>query len=260
MKDAILYFIDSLLRYKFEGETAQWNTTIFLLIDIPILIISSIFYQLSDIKRYSKYYIFFNIDIISILLTYIILFIFIILDNLNIYEFISKFNTIIIILISIIKYLINKSIFYRLFNMILVVSFVSFISFRLHNNPSIYIAYISIFLIILIDRKYLFLLIYTIVLIPLLILRFYNIYLLDGFYFSFVLYMPLLLFIFAFGKFCIFCFKYTKRIILEKWLKQGGRVYRQPNGEDIGYRPVTKSTPALDKMRSNRKIHEDEDK
>lgn len=252
MEDIISFFSDSLLGYKFEGEAAGWTMVIFLLIDIPLLVIGSILYQLSDLKRYSKHYIFFNMDIISILLMYIVFIDF----KLNIYEFIIKFNTIIIILISIIKYLINKSIFYRLLNMILVVLS---ISFGLNNNFSIYIVYITIFLIILIDRKYLFLLIYTIILILLLILRFYNIYLLDGFYFSFVLYMPLLLFIFAFGKFCIFCFKYTKRIILEKWLKQGGRVYRQPNGEDIGYRPKTSSTPALEKMYSKKKLHEDKD-
>lgn len=40
----------------------------------------------------------------------------------------------------------------------------------------------------------------------------------------------------------------------------GEAVYRQPNGEDIGYRPETKSTPALEKMHSKKKVHEDEHK
>lgn len=214
MEDIISFFNDSLLGYKFEGEAAGWTIVIFLFIDIPFLVIGSILYQLSDIRRYSKHYISFNMDIISILLIYIIFIDF----KLNILEFIIKINSIVIILISIIKYLINKSIFYRLLNMILVVLS---ISFGFNSNISIYMVYISIFLIILIDRKYLFLLLYTIILISLLILRFYNIYLLDGFYFSFIIYMPLLLFIFAFGKFCIFYFQYTKRLIFEKWLKKG---------------------------------------
>lgn len=217
MEDAILYFSDSLLKYKFEGEYAQWIGTIFLLINIPLLILSSILYQLSNIKRYSKHYIFFNIDIISILLIYIVYFIFYILNILDIYELIFEVSIIIILLISITKYLINKLFFYRLFNIILVASFISFISFRFHNNFSIYMVYITIFLIILLDRKYLFLFIYTILFIILLILRFYNIYLLDGFYSSFILYMPLLLFIFSFGKLFIFLFKYIKNNFISKF-------------------------------------------
>ncbi|WP_219349860.1 hypothetical protein [Helicobacter sp. 13S00482-2] len=235
--ESIISFLNELCQSPLDQE--QLGIVIFFYItNFPLLFFASVFYQLSDIKKYSKNYIYFNVNIILILIIYVDLIgLSLIFKSKDIIGNI-QYSIIIIILYfivlnSFIQYIFTNELFYKLFNMILFLFSIIFISYiSIYIIYIISIIYFILRLLIKFNYKYLLLSIISIIL---LILRFYHIYLIDGIYYLFIQFMPSILFVFAFGKLCISCFKSIKNKI---------------------HRPKTSSTPALDKMHSKKKVHE----
>lgn len=203
MINEIISFFDA---FKIHEEIYIGVGIIYIYTHIPALIFSCIIYEISTIKIFRiRKVILRNMNIFFILLGYPILFGFFGCNAIP-EKYYFTFMFIIMIVNLFIVIFKKKYYFYIFYNYILINFYLLMLQHEEYMIPELYITTIF-YSIIIFYKKILILLILLSIITMLFLARFYDIYLFDALYGVIFIFAPIVLFIIAIIRLCMYCFK-----------------------------------------------------